>query len=230
MTSSHVWRWSSICRRAWRGAAILPTLCRHTDAVSYFRRHPKTSKGTKRATSKLVRPVGGVGAATLPTTASTATSPMTLPTSASKPCSSAAGGLTLEQAVDGYEERLWHEAVEHRQQITATQEDARTARAEAAAALQAHASAQRDLTQLQQRRAAENAAAREALDEQTRNQTNLASPRGARKQAEIQELAALEIERIYQTKIFRYSRVLRRVYRATPSSWPSQQTPLIPGQ
>ncbi len=126
------------------------------------------------------------------------------------------GGLSLEQAIDGYEERLWREGVGYRRQITAKQEAARAARDETAAALRAQVSAQQALNQLQQRRAAENVAATEALDEQARNQTHLSALLD-RKAGEVEEWKR-EVARIHQTKIFRYSRGLRRGLRFAPSA------------
>ena len=127
------------------------------------------------------------------------------------------GALSVEQAVDGYERRLWRDGVGYRQQVGASQEEARVAREEAqeaqareAEALRTQEDAEHALLQLQLRRNAERTAARAALDEQAHNQTQLAAA-VERRQAEVDEWRR-EVERIHQTKTFRYSHGVRRIY------------------
>ncbi len=97
-----------------------------------------------------------------------------------------------------------------RDEARALQDGAQAARADEAQALESQASANHALHQLELRRDAEQKAAAAALDEQARNQALLASV-VARREAEIEERQR-EVERIYQTKVFRYSRVPRRIY------------------
>lgn len=121
------------------------------------------------------------------------------------------GRLSVEQAIEGYEQRLWSDGVAHRQQIAKAQEEARRAETTTTEAQQVQAQSELALTQLRLRRAAEVAAAAEARDETMQQQTFLSSLVES-KEAEAQEWRR-EVERIHQTKVFRYSRGLRRVYR-----------------
>ena len=125
--------------------------------------------------------------------------------------------LSAQQIVEGYERQLWRDGVERRgnaatslAKAEADQDEIQAARASEAEALQARKVAQRDLHQLQLRRAAERKAASEALDEQGRNQARLGTV-VARLEADVRE-RRFEVERIYQTKVFRYSRRLREMY------------------
>jgi GT2 family glycosyltransferase/2-polyprenyl-3-methyl-5-hydroxy-6-metoxy-1,4-benzoquinol methylase len=120
------------------------------------------------------------------------------------------GRLSIEQAIDGYEQRLWKDGVDYRQQVATAQEDARRAEAVTDEAQEAQHQAEQSLTQLRLRRAAEVATAAEARDETMRQQTLLASLVEA-KEAEAQRWKR-EVETIHQTKVFRYSRGLRRIY------------------
>jgi GT2 family glycosyltransferase len=120
------------------------------------------------------------------------------------------GGVSVEQAIGGYEQRLWRDNVEYRRQVAAARDEALAAQAGEEEALHAQAVAEEALSQVELRRTAEHAAARAMLDEQARNQT-LLSTLTERKEAEIEEWKR-EVERIYETKLFRYSRGLRKVY------------------
>ncbi len=106
------------------------------------------------------------------------------------------GSLNVEAMIDGYERRLWSDGTSFRRQVSSAREDARAA--------------QQALHRLESRRAAEAAAAADLIDEQSRNQTLLSTIADAR-EAEIQGWKQ-EVERIHQTKIFRYSRGLRQIY------------------
>jgi GT2 family glycosyltransferase/2-polyprenyl-3-methyl-5-hydroxy-6-metoxy-1,4-benzoquinol methylase len=120
------------------------------------------------------------------------------------------GALSVKEVVGGYEQRLWRDAAENRAKVATAATQAQTASDEAAAALGAQADAQHALDEFRMRWDAERAAARDAIDEQNRFQTRLATVVEQR-EAEIEEWRR-EVERIHQTKIFRYSRGLRRIY------------------
>ena len=141
------------------------------------------------------------------------------------------GALSVEQAVDGYERRLWQDNVAYRSQVATAGADARAAHDEAevaqageAGAVRARAEAENALLQFRLRRNAERAAAAAALDEQARNQTLLATVVEHRK-AEAEEWQR-ELEQIYQTKLLRYSRRLRKIYNRLRRRSPSE--PVVP--
>jgi GT2 family glycosyltransferase len=120
------------------------------------------------------------------------------------------GILSLNDVVAGYEQRHWMDDRNYREQIKATQEATQEALEGEEAALRAQAEVQHALSELLLRRDAERIAAREVLEEQNRLQTMLAGV-VTRREAEIEDWRR-EVELIHQTKIFRYSRGLRRIY------------------
>jgi GT2 family glycosyltransferase/SAM-dependent methyltransferase len=125
--------------------------------------------------------------------------------------------LDAEQLISGYERKLWRSVASNGSQLATYQEQIDAGQTELEASHQRLGQAasavdevQHQLDQLKLRRAAEQAASTEALDEQGRQQTRLAA------EVEIQKLERdqwqQEVENLHATKLFRYSAKLRTFY------------------